>query len=926
MAITLTSQNITNMYTPVELITTGVWGGASGGITDHGDLHGLADNDHPQYLLTSVSSGFLQASHDHGGAPSITGQIGGTIASNAWSLSIPSFLLTAAESDHTHSDLYIALSESTAYQTSVLSTKFLTTAANSTHTHGAFVGTNITAVSSGSAGLALSVGNYLTTAANSTHAHGNASAYFTNLAGGFVSASSGLTLSVSAAEPLKAGISTMGNTAGTTGTIKNGQFYLVGSDNVTLSQSLNGSDITLSIIAGGGGANDITLGGNTDGTLTEISTGTVTIAGGDNITLSQDGNAFTIVGAASGTDAGIAFSMSASNTSGTASLVSTGTLYMEAGANLTLSQNSNTIKFVGNTPVTTYMGSDQASNFAGIGSTTESTAGTDLVMTVNTDGVHLGVPAWITVASVTASNSVYAGDYVSVSTDGVATTVSVAGVMDASLSDAYIGTIYTSYYQATSNNSLSAGVSHTHGSLATGTRTGTVVSYSSASSGLSMSFPNWLTTAAQISHSHGAVTTVTQNSTITDVKYTSASSGLTLGMPKYAVTSHTHSNLYIPLSASTAYQTSVLSNTFAKTDHTHSQYLNSSETGSVYFVDSLGNNITWGSSTTNGSTSIYASVGAGTAGGDGSITVSMNDNIVGSTTFTQAQSAFRVWVNGIIQGGGSDGMLQISALEQHHIYLYGNTSNSSSASSDYLYLSAGNNITLAGSNGSIKIEGAAGGGGGNWELEGANTAGTTSASFDTLYLSGGNNVTLSGNSNTIVFSVNATGANDGVNIIAAGASTANTTGTIIFSNSNGVSFGLNGATVTASHNAYSATSQLSSKFLTTAANSTHSHGAVNITTKTGTNISISSASNGWSLSHPVFVTNALTTAAASNHSHGNPTLALTNITGTTASASNGLTLSLSGPSHGNLYFSDIAGYSWGSSVDGVSTSIYLVTA
>lgn len=40
-------------------------------------------------------------------------------------------------------------------------------------------------------------------------------------------------------------------------------------------------------------------------------------------------------------------------------------------------------------------------------------------------------------------------------------------------------------------------------------------------------------------------------------------------------------------------------------------------------------------------------------------------------------------------------------------------------------------------------------------------------------------------------------------------------------------------------------------------------------------------------------TNYLTTAALSNHSHGNPTLALTNINGTTASASNGLTLSLS---------------------------------
>lgn len=63
-------------------------------------------------------------------------------------------------------------------------------------------------------------------------------------------------------------------------------------------------------------------------------------------------------------------------------------------------------------------------------------------------------------------------------------------------------------------------------------------------------------------------------------------------------------------------------------------------------------------------------------------------------------------------------------------------------------------------------------------------------------------------------------------------------GTLRFSNANGVSFGLNGSTMTASHN-------------------------------------------------------ALTTAALSNHSHGNPQLNLTNLSGTTASNSAGFTLSLS---------------------------------
>jgi hypothetical protein len=69
-----------------------------------------------------------------------------------------------------------------------------------------------------------------------------------------------------------------------------------------------------------------------------------------------------------------------------------------------------------------------------------------------------------------------------------------------------------------------------------------------------------------------------------------------------------------------------------------------------------------------------------------------------------------------------------------------------------------------------------------------------------------------------------------VAVAGSGASTV-TSGTLQFANLNGVSFGLNGSTMTASY--------------------------------------------------------------SSNHSHGNPTLALTNLTGTTASASNGFTLSLS---------------------------------
>jgi hypothetical protein len=88
-----------------------------------------------------------------------------------------------------------------------------------------------------------------------------------------------------------------------------------------------------------------------------------------------------------------------------------------------------------------------------------------------------------------------------------------------------------------------------------------------------------------------------------------------------------------------------------------------------------------------------------------------------------------------------------------------------------------------------------------WNLVG-NTSGTTGTTLTTeapIYFSGGNNITLSGNSNTIVISAGAGGGTTnqtGPNIAVAGSTI--TSGTVVFSNSNGVSFGLNGSTMTAS--------------------------------------------------------------------------------------------------------------------------------
>ena len=129
----------------------------------------------------------------------------------------------------------------------------------------------------------------------------------------------------------------------------------------------------------------------------------------------------------------------------------------------------------------------------------------------------------------------------------------------------------------------------------------------------------------------------------------------------------------------------------------------------------------------------------------------------------------------------------------------------------------------------------------------SNTTGQSSSStFDarTMSLHGAGIVSVGYSGGSIIISASAAGAGDGVNILAAGTQTANTNGSVLFNNANGISFGMsNNSVITASHN-------------------------------------------------------ALTTAAQSDHSHGNPTLALTNLTGTTASASNGFTLSLSAAAPG----------------------------
>jgi len=193
---------------------------------------------------------------------------------------------------------------------------------------------------------------------------------------------------------------------------------------------------------------------------------------------------------------------------------------------------------------------------------------------------------------------------------------------------------------------------------------------------------------------------------------------------------------------------------------------------------------------------------------------------------------------------------------------------------------------------------------------GGNTAGATAnISVGTYVLAGGNNITLSQNANTVTISAGAGGAGDGGNILAAGTRTAGSNSSVLFSNLNGLIWGLdavNGSVMTASYTVPAQTAFVLS----------NSNG-------------ISFGTNGSTVTATV-QTNYLTTAMASNRGsdfvQATAAFAGTNASGTIASGGISVSVNAGGAGDGgnilaagtrtagsnsSVLFSDANGVSWG---------------
>ena len=116
---------------------------------------------------------------------------------------------------------------------------------------------------------------------------------------------SAVLISAAAGGGASMGVSTGGNTAGNTTVNTGTRFVLAGAGAATLSQATaaGATTVTVSVptqTVQTQNVHNVTLGGNTTGTLAHISSGTLTLAGGSNVTLSQNGNAVTISAGAGG--------------------------------------------------------------------------------------------------------------------------------------------------------------------------------------------------------------------------------------------------------------------------------------------------------------------------------------------------------------------------------------------------------------------------------------------------------------------------------------------------------------------------------------------------------------------------------------------------------------------------------------------------
>jgi hypothetical protein len=593
---------------------------------------------------------------------------------------------------------------------------------------------------------------------------------------------------------ISVGVMDSGNTGGSTGAVQRGVF-LVGSDNITLSQSTATGGAATVTIFGGGGNNNWTTATKT-GSDIQISTGvTNTLHYGKFITTGGAGGGdwsmSTITGSGISVETGAAtntlkygkFITTAVASEQTSNFAGTGTSVLTiGGTDIAITLNTTGLTLGYPKAITTAMVSNGGSNFLGLGTTTNSTAGSDLIFTVTSAGINLGIPKWLTTAALSANTSNYAGTGTSVLT--IAGTDMAVTLNTTGLTLGYPKYITTGALSANTSNYAGTGTSVL-------TIAGSDMAVTLNTTGLTLGYPKYLTIAAASDHSHGGAIVSSLAGTVP--AFASASNGLSLGMPAYITTA--------ALSANTSTQAGTGFSSSSQTGSILSVTHNTSNPGLSMLVPAW---ITTAALSAN--TSNYAGIGTsltttagtdflytlntnglsikipkfittgGVGGGDWAVATTGGTDMAITTGAATNTLYYPKYITTYSPGAGADwscsttdgsGITVVTGAATHTLS-YGNflTTAMQSACTSVLVPLANStqwgsanlsntfmNTSVSGSfqqtSDNIKFAS-------KWSLEGAQTAGTVSQvlSNNIIYFSGGNMMTLSGNASTIIMSVN----------------------------------------------------------------------------------------------------------------------------------------------------------------------------
>jgi len=192
----------------------------------------------------------------------------------------------------------------------------------------------------------------------------------------------------------------------------------------SMTMNSNGLQLALSAGAGGGGGIAAAISGNTSGALATVSSGTMLLFGGNNITLSQNGQSITL----SGANAGGAQTAISGLSAGTTQMTS-GTAVFSNSNGISFGVNGNTITASYNSTqfLTTAMLSNASTSLAGTG-----TSATNATFTLNSNGLAFNGGAYQLTSNTSAITS---------------------NALNTSVSSNFMFTSNASLYQLTSNTS-----------------------------------------------------------------------------------------------------------------------------------------------------------------------------------------------------------------------------------------------------------------------------------------------------------------------------------------------------------------------------------------------------------------------------------------------------------------------------------------